>query len=355
MMLRLTNMPTTEQRSYDECESDTESFHSAITTAPPDVEGRNNVNGQRGKSASRHLETTTMSSAANIRTKRQQRKPSSRPGPIIPTRRSSSKRRKTSKLSASTADRTLLTNEYYFSLDGILALSREFTPLPSASHSSSNSRTATRHPSLTPEEDHPNNSFPPSTATEDMQRLCTRLDEKLAYTLTYSYSRNEDSELSSSPSLGAASSRASAVGFTHLILRPDNPNNSNPAQQVPHNSRLASTTPLPSMSDQSFKPCRPYLNTIHTWTSNQTRRLEYEKIDRAYSGLRGFVRRVLPRWLRPRDARTGFFTGDCDGKSVRRFRMDLDTEEESVGQHNKNESGRANDDTKRKHQWMCFG
>ncbi|CAG8215557.1 unnamed protein product [Penicillium olsonii] len=65
--------------------------------------------------------------------------------------------------------------------------------------------------------------------------------------------------------------------------------------------------------------------TVMEWTSDDTRRREYEKIDRASSGMRGFWRRVAPRCFQTRDARTPFFE---EGKperegSVRRFRMDL--------------------------------
>ncbi|KAH8425574.1 uncharacterized protein LDX57_003324 [Aspergillus melleus] len=71
--------------------------------------------------------------------------------------------------------------------------------------------------------------------------------------------------------------------------------------------------------------------TVIDWTSPSTRRREYKKIDRASSGVRGFWRRVAPRWARfGGDDRTPFFEekdgkGNYDG-SVRRFRMDLPDE-----------------------------
>jgi hypothetical protein len=66
------------------------------------------------------------------------------------------------------------------------------------------------------------------------------------------------------------------------------------------------------------------------WTSPDTRRREYEKIDRASSGVRGLWRRVAPRCFQTRDSRVPFFE---EGKperegSVRRFRMDLPEDEE---------------------------
>ncbi|CAI7640258.1 unnamed protein product [Penicillium glandicola] len=70
--------------------------------------------------------------------------------------------------------------------------------------------------------------------------------------------------------------------------------------------------------------------TVMEWTSPDTRRREYEKIDRASSGVRGLWRRVAPRCFQSRDSRTPFFE---EGKperegSVRRFRMDLPEDEE---------------------------
>ena len=71
--------------------------------------------------------------------------------------------------------------------------------------------------------------------------------------------------------------------------------------------------------------------TVMEWTSPSTRRREYEKIDRASSGMRGFWRRVAPRCFQSRGSRTLFFE---EGKperegSVRRFRMDIPEDEET--------------------------
>lgn len=102
---------------------------------------------------------------------------------------------------------------------------------------------------------------------------------------------------------------------------------SNHAPAPPHflGSRdRANTMPTinPSTSSVQAPP------TVMEWTSVDTRRREYEKIDRASSGMRGFWRRVAPRCFKSRDARTPFFE---EGKperegSVRRFRMDLPDE-----------------------------
>ncbi|RAK95176.1 uncharacterized protein BO80DRAFT_430066 [Aspergillus ibericus CBS 121593] len=71
--------------------------------------------------------------------------------------------------------------------------------------------------------------------------------------------------------------------------------------------------------------------TVIDWTSPSTRRREYEKIDRASSGVRGFWRRVAPRWCQFGDNRTPFFEEGKNGKgnyegSIRRFRMEIPEE-----------------------------
>jgi hypothetical protein len=94
------------------------------------------------------------------------------------------------------------------------------------------------------------------------------------------------------------------------------PNNSNiPAEHI---EITTSTHPEP---------------TIIEWTSPSTRRREYEEIDRATSGVRGFWRRVAPRWCQfGNNSRVPFFEEGKNGKanyegSVRRFRMDLPDDE----------------------------
>ncbi|KKK16044.1 hypothetical protein ARAM_007795 [Aspergillus rambellii] len=87
-----------------------------------------------------------------------------------------------------------------------------------------------------------------------------------------------------------------------------------------YTTRHVATTPL------TFHPAP----TVIDWTSPSTRRREYEEIDRATSGVRGFWRRVAPRWCQFGHARVPFFE-EKDGKgnyegSVRRFRIDLPEE-----------------------------
>lgn len=70
--------------------------------------------------------------------------------------------------------------------------------------------------------------------------------------------------------------------------------------------------------------------TVMEWTSPTTRRQEYEKIDRSSRGVRGFWRRVAPRWCQGSDSRTPFFEEGRTSRegSVRRFRMDLPDDED---------------------------
>ncbi|KAF2012352.1 hypothetical protein BU24DRAFT_275279 [Aaosphaeria arxii CBS 175.79] len=66
------------------------------------------------------------------------------------------------------------------------------------------------------------------------------------------------------------------------------------------------------------------------WMSPTTRRREYEKIDKANSGFRGFVRRVLPRCVSGPPPPKFHDNDKSDAGSVRRYRLSLDDEEEEV-------------------------
>lgn len=82
----------------------------------------------------------------------------------------------------------------------------------------------------------------------------------------------------------------------------------------------------PSTDASTTKPTPP---TIINWTSTSTRRREYEKIDKSHRSLRGWWRRVAPRWFpRPRSSRMGFYDGDSDAGSVRRYRIELPAEDD---------------------------
>ncbi|EXJ56437.1 hypothetical protein A1O7_06781 [Cladophialophora yegresii CBS 114405] len=176
-------------------------------------------------------------------------------------------------------------------------MSRDITPLPSVA----TSRTTTRHASL--------------VDSDSIQRVCERIDARLAtaadpegHPIGYPYAYEYSNVL---PAGSVDSSPTLPCGFNAAVDE--------------HSSLLSRAQTAPTIKAQQ----RPQLNTVISWTSNATRRTEYEKIDRAHSGVRGLVRRVWPQCLRKRNGRRGFFTGDCDGDSVRRFRMDVSDDDDS--------------------------
>lgn len=79
-------------------------------------------------------------------------------------------------------------------------------------------------------------------------------------------------------------------------------------------------------------PVVPPPTVIH-WNSPSTRRREYAEIDRSTRGIRGFLRRITPRWLARRPRRQAFYDGgkdDDDACSVRRYRIPLEEEEDAA-------------------------
>ncbi len=66
--------------------------------------------------------------------------------------------------------------------------------------------------------------------------------------------------------------------------------------------------------------------TTHYWTSDRTRRLEYAAIDAASRGVKGWVmKHMVPECFVPKGCRRLGF--DDDRGSVRRYRLELDSEE----------------------------
>ncbi|OCL11557.1 hypothetical protein AOQ84DRAFT_186957 [Glonium stellatum] len=65
-------------------------------------------------------------------------------------------------------------------------------------------------------------------------------------------------------------------------------------------------------------------DTIIHWTSPSTRRREYAEIDRSHKGVRGFLRKVTPRWCSGSPSQPFYNSKDnSDLGSVRRYRLDL--------------------------------
>jgi hypothetical protein len=123
------------------------------------------------------------------------------------------------------------------------------------------------------------------------------------------------------PSASFASFRFEPEAAPPLLTSRDRsytmPSHSNASPAKHHHSPSTSSIHVPA--------------TVMEWTSPSTRRREYEKIDRASSGMRGLWRRVAPRCFQTRESRTLFFE---EGKperagSVRRFRMEIPEDEET--------------------------
>lgn len=97
-------------------------------------------------------------------------------------------------------------------------------------------------------------------------------------------------------------------------------------------STFASTASFPQLMVEEHTPrCsisleRPLPVTVVSWKSEATRRVEYEKIDEANSGLRGLCKKILPKCCQSRRTWRRFFEGKCDGDSVRRMRMPFSDE-----------------------------
>lgn len=101
-------------------------------------------------------------------------------------------------------------------------------------------------------------------------------------------------------------------------------------------------SPLPHVQDNSSEfSSLPLPSTTHYWTSDSTRRLEYEAIDAASKGVRGFLIRLVPDCILPDQVRrTRFWRHDCQrGKkegSVRRYRLSVPLQHED-GENKENE------------------
>jgi hypothetical protein len=287
-------------------DSDAESFHSAVSSVAKARWRRRSGSGMEKPLRSQHYHNTKsvelekashdlISMTNDIQERSVSHRPKRNPCPV-PRRKSSLPEQQKRSRQNSTTALALLSRQIFSSLDGVLAMSREFTPLPSAS----TSRTTTRHASLAPDD---------SDDPERMQRMCRKLDARLAAF-----------EGQMRPESAASQSYRSSV-------------QAESAPNLPSGSRSRSSSEYDYCTFTSVRtsieqqPQRPRLDTVISWTSNATRRAEYEKIDRANAGVRGFWRKTVPKYIRKKDCRRGFFTGDCDGDSVRRFRMDVNDED----------------------------
>jgi hypothetical protein len=90
-------------------------------------------------------------------------------------------------------------------------------------------------------------------------------------------------------------------------------------------SYAASMEPLPA--EEPIEHYVPVPATTTYWTSTETRREEYAKIDKANKGFRGIFKKMIPKFARTTcDSRFFDEKDDSDVCSVRRYRLDLDEE-----------------------------
>jgi hypothetical protein len=101
--------------------------------------------------------------------------------------------------------------------------------------------------------------------------------------------------------------------------------------------------------------------TMH-WMSPCTRKTQYEKIDRANTGFRGLLRKIVPRCVSGPPTQTFYENDQSDAGSVRRFRVDVsdddDVDEKNTAalrmQRRKLERTVTQKPETRKKIWGCF-
>lgn len=88
-----------------------------------------------------------------------------------------------------------------------------------------------------------------------------------------------------------------------------------------------STSIAPLPVQQEATPYVPVPTTTTYWTTTESRRQEYAKIDKANKGFRGVWKKMIPRFARAtNDSKFFDEKDDSDVCSVRRYRLDLDEE-----------------------------
>jgi hypothetical protein len=113
----------------------------------------------------------------------------------------------------------------------------------------------------------------------------------------------------------------------------------------------------PTIPPSTIPLHRPHPVSAMSWTSTESRRREYAKIDRSYRGLRGLWKKVAPRWCRRKCARRGFFEGkDGEVESVRRYRIALDEDDDDDDDKRHEECGLDEEKKKGKkgRKWTCL-
>jgi hypothetical protein len=111
---------------------------------------------------------------------------------------------------------------------------------------------------------------------------------------------------------------------------------------------------LPRQSEETIAATEIATTTMH-WTSPCTRMREYKRIDKANSGVRGFMNKVMPRCVSGPPEK--FYEKDqSDTGSVRRYR--LDDEENTPNEKDLTRSQTHNLEKpaimRKKKKWICF-
>ncbi|KAF1848521.1 uncharacterized protein K460DRAFT_76171 [Cucurbitaria berberidis CBS 394.84] len=120
---------------------------------------------------------------------------------------------------------------------------------------------------------------------------------------------------------------------------------------------VAEETEIPKQSEDSIPPVEKTNTTMH-WTSPSTRQRDYKRIDKANSGIRGLVRRAMPRCVSGPQEK--FYDMDqSDAGSVRRYRLDdMDhhdvNEKDDLRLHTTNTTEKSMTRPGSKKKWTCF-
>jgi hypothetical protein len=96
------------------------------------------------------------------------------------------------------------------------------------------------------------------------------------------------------------------------------------------------------------------VSTTMQWTSPCTRSREYKRIDRANTGVRGFLNKVMPRCVSGPPPEKFYEKDQSDAGSVRRYRMDHEnnaTEEKKLARSQTRTTERP---ITKKKKWICF-
>lgn len=110
---------------------------------------------------------------------------------------------------------------------------------------------------------------------------------------------------------------------------------------------------LPKQSEETIELSNRAATTMH-WTSPCSRKREYERIDRANNGFRGFLNKVMPRCVSGPQEK--FYEKDqSDAGSVRRYRIeDEERKEKREKSRARSGSSAVEKPTAAKTRWICF-